>query len=128
VLRHEIEHVLQQHGMHDEIVDELEGIRAGTDESLPVEERIANSAASNFCIPSDKIESFLKRKHPFYYEKDVLAFSMIHNTHPGIVVGQMQYRLHRYDYLKKYQVRIRQYILPGTMADGWGQFVPLEEV
>lgn len=122
VLRHEIEHVLRGHGKDEDAIDaELEGQRAGTDSTLPEQERIANVAAADFCIPAEKIESFIRRKHPFYYEKDVLAFAKLHNIHPGIVVGQMQHRLDRYNYLKKHQVRIRHFVLPGARADGWGQ-------
>jgi len=126
VLRHEIEHVLRKHGLNEDVIDaELEGQRAGTDTILPHEERIANAAAADFCVPMEEMESFIRRKYPFYYEKDVLAFAELHNIHPGIVVGQMQHRLNRYDYLKKHQVRIRQHVLPGAIADGWGQSVPI---
>ena len=127
VLRHEIEHVLRKHGMDEDIVDaELEGHRASTDDSLLPQERIANAAAADFGVSTVKLESFMRRKHPFYYEKDVVAFSKLNGTHPGIVVGQLQRRLNRYDYLKKYQVKIRQFVLPGAIADGWGQSVPLQ--
>lgn len=126
VLRHEIEHILKGHGKDMPIVDaDIEGEQAGVDDNLPEEERIANAAAAEFCVPREKIESFLRRKHPFYYEKDVLAFSKVNNIHPGLVVGQIQHKLGRYDFLKKYQVKIRQFVLPGAMADGWGQGVPV---
>jgi HTH-type transcriptional regulator / antitoxin HigA len=126
VLRHEIEHVLQNDGLGQEIIDaELEGERVGTSDTLPEEERVANAAAGNFCVPAEKMDSFMKRNHPLYYEKDVIAFARLLNTHPGIVIGQMQYRLGRYDYLKKYLVKIRHCILPGAMVDGWGQIVPV---
>ena len=122
VLRHEIEHVLQGHGKDQEIIDtNLEGDRAGTGEFLPEEERVANAAASNFCVPSEKIQSFMTRKHPFYYEKDVLAFARIVNRHPGIVVGQMQFRMNNYAYLTRRIAAIKQFVLPSSIADGWGQ-------
>ena len=125
VLRHEIEHVLRNHARGGDVVDaELEGVNAGTDETMPEEERVANFAAAEFCVPNDKIESFLRRKHPFYYEKDVLLFAQLNKRHPALVVGQMQRRLSRYDYLRKYQVRIRHYVLPSAIVDGWGQSVP----
>ena len=127
VLRHEIEHVLRKHGMDEDIVDaDLEGFRAGTDDTLPPQERIANAAAADFGVTSSKLESFVRRKNPFFYEKDVVAFAKLNGTHPGIVVGQLQRRLNRYDYLKKYQVKIRQFVLPGAIVDGWGQAVPLQ--
>lgn len=129
VLRHEIEHVLRKDGMEDEIVDaELEGQRAGTDDTLPAHERAANAAAAKFGVDTAKLESFIRRKNPFFYEKDVLAFAKLNGTHPGIVVGQLQRRLNRYDYLKKYQVKVRQFVLPGAIVDGWGQSVPLQGV
>jgi HTH-type transcriptional regulator / antitoxin HigA len=122
VLRHEIEHVLQGHGKGETPhIDELEGKNAGTDKALPEEERAANAAAADFGVSNEKMESFMARKDPFFYEKDVLAFSKLQGTHPGIVVGQIQHRLGRYDYLKRYQVKIRQFVLPSAIVDGWGQ-------
>ena len=126
VLRHECEHVLRQHGRSEEIIDDnLEGEKASTSDALPPEEKIANIAAADFCAPNERLTSFLARKHPFYYEKDVIAFARLLNRHPGLVVGQMQYRLNRYDYLARYLVKVRQFVLPGSIADGWGQVVPV---
>jgi len=52
VLRHEIEHVLQRHGQTAIMLDtELEGERAGTGANISKEERIANEAAAEFCVP-----------------------------------------------------------------------------
>ena len=126
VLRHECEHVLQCHGRNEEMIDDnLEGEKASTSKTLPPEEQIANAAAADFCVPVEKLNSFLARKHPFYYEKDVIAFARLLNRHPGLVVGQMQHRLERYDYLTRYLVKVRQFVLPGSIADGWGQVVPV---
>jgi len=126
VLRHEIEHVLCGHGQEEEMIDtELEGDRAGVAALIPQEERVANAAAADFCVPMDKLDSFMTRKKPFYYEKDVLAFAKILNVHPGLVIGQMQRRLDDYRYLKRYQVKIRHFLLPGAIVDGWGQVVPV---
>jgi HTH-type transcriptional regulator/antitoxin HigA len=125
VIRHEIEHVLRRDGQVTEIIDELDGERASTSESLPEEERLANRAAADFCAPSARLDSFILRKRPFFYEKDVVALSRILNRHPGLVVGQIQHKLNRHDYLKKYQVKIRSLLLPGAIADGWGQSVPV---
>ena len=126
VLRHEIEHVLQGHGRStpEGMVDvELQGDNAATGASIPEEERIANAAAANFCVQTEKMESFFLRKHPFFYEKDVLAFAKLQNIHPALPVGQIQRRLGRYDYLKKHQTKIRQFVLPGAIVDGWGQSI-----
>jgi HTH-type transcriptional regulator/antitoxin HigA len=125
VLRHEIEHVLRRDGQDSEIVDELDGARSSTESSLPEEERAANRAAADFCAPSDKVDSFIVRKRPYFYEKDVLALARILSRHPGLIVGQMQKKLNDYAYLKRYQVKIRSLALPGAIADGWGQTIPV---
>jgi HTH-type transcriptional regulator / antitoxin HigA len=123
VLRHEIEHVLQRHGRgrgEEKIDIDLDGSEGNQQDA---EERIANAAAAEFCAPKAKLDSFLSRKHPFYYEKDVVAFSRVINRHPGIVIGQIRKRLNRWDYLTRYLVKIRQYVVPDSIADGWGQVV-----
>src|SRR5260370_40567652 len=105
VLRHELEHVLNGDGRDDPRIDvDLEGENAGTSDNLPPEERIANASASSFCVPPDDIESFYIRKYPFISEKDVLGYSRRVQRHPGIVVGQLQFRMKRYDWLTKYKV------------------------
>ncbi len=123
VLRHEIEHVLRGHGREAEMIDE--GIEDAKNDDLPEEERIANEAAAQFCVPQAKLESFLRRKHPLYYEKDVLALSRVLNRHSGLIVGQMQRRLDDYAYLTRHLAKIRRFVLPGAIADGWGQVVPV---
>ncbi|HEY1804996.1 MAG TPA: HigA family addiction module antitoxin [Terracidiphilus sp.] len=122
VLRHEIEHVLLKHGQEEEMIDSDLDCQSA---SVPEEERLANDAATEFCAPSEKIASFLARKHPFYYEKDVIAFSRILQRHPGIIVGQIRKRLNRWDYLTRHLVKVRQHVLPGSIADGWGQVTPV---
>jgi HTH-type transcriptional regulator/antitoxin HigA len=126
VLRHEIEHVLLRHGRDEEVIDvDLEGKNGSTDDSLPEEERAANAAAADFCAPKQALDSFMERKRPFYYEKDVVAFARLHRRHPGLVIGQIRNRLDRYDYLTRYLVKIRHFVLSGAITDGWGQTVPI---
>ncbi|MCW5696328.1 MAG: ImmA/IrrE family metallo-endopeptidase [Bauldia sp.] len=123
VLRHEIEHVLRGHGKGGAGMIDADLTEASS-EAMP-EERVANEAAADFCVPTEKMESFIRRKNPFFYEKDVLAFSKLNGIHPGLAVGQLQRRMGKYDYLKRHQVKIRQFILPGAIVDGWGQTLPL---
>jgi HTH-type transcriptional regulator / antitoxin HigA len=122
VLRHEIQHVLEGHGQEREMVDtDLEGDQS----NASIEEKVANEAAADFCAPRSKLDSFMVRKHPFFYEKDVVAFARLLNRHPGLIIGQMQRRLKDYRYLARHLVKIRHFVLPGSVADGWGQVVPV---
>lgn len=122
VLRHECEHVLNQHGIEKDIVDVDLDTKAI---SISEEERIANDAASDFCAPSDRLEDWIIRKRPYFYERDVLAFSRTLARHPGLVVGQIRKKTERYDYLTRYLVKIRHFILPVSITDGWGQTAPV---
>jgi len=126
VLRHEIEHVLQGHGKSSiGIVDHLSGDVSDSNTDAD-EERIANAAAADFCVPAQKMDSFYARKHPYFSERDVIGFASIMGVHPGIVVGQLQKRMKRYDYLRKYQVPVRRYLVAEAVADGWGHTVNAE--
>ena len=63
VLRHELEHVLRLHGRTSIYLDvELEGERAGTGADIIEEERQANEAAAAFCVPQERLNSFIARK------------------------------------------------------------------
>ena len=121
VLRHEIEHVLQGHGkmsigMIDNLSVESPSHPNGEDDN----EVVANKAAAEFCVPSAKLTSFYARKHPYLSERDVVGFAALLLVHPALVVGQLQKRMKRYDYLRKYQVPIRRYLLKEAVSDGWG--------
>jgi HTH-type transcriptional regulator/antitoxin HigA len=126
VLRHEIEHVLRRHGRAREMIDvELEGERAGVGPNVPEEERVANAAAADFCVPSAEMESFIARKSPFFSERDILGFARRIQVHPALVVGQIRNHLQRWDFLSRYLVKIRPFVTSGAIVDGWGQIVPV---
>ena len=122
VLRHEIEHVLRKDGIEASFapVDELDGYLAGNE---PPCERAANNAAAEFCVPQALLNSFILRKSPFISERDVLAFSARVEINPSIVIGQIQRRLKKYTFLRKYQTGIRDYLLDWEHKDGWGYHV-----
>ncbi|WP_081505888.1 HigA family addiction module antitoxin [Azospirillum lipoferum] len=127
VLRHEIEHVLQGHGKSAPILDaELEGEKAGVNSNIPEEERVANEAASNFCVPKKMIDAFVARKAPFFSEVDLLGFSKTINVHPGLVAGQLQRLTGRYDRFRNHLVKVRSFIAPSAIVDGWGDVAPVD--
>ena len=127
VLRHELEHVIQRHGMAAAMLDaELEGDKAGTGEHLPEEERVANEAAADFCVPREKLKSFIARKDPLFSERDILGFARTLQIHPGLIAGQLQRHTARYDLFRKHLSKMRAVVAPGAMIDGWGDVAPVE--
>lgn len=126
VLRHEIEHVLRGHGRERMMLDtDLQAYEAPPS-SVQEEEAIANSAAANFCVPAGKLESFIARKSPFFNERDILGFATTLGVHPGIVAGQLQHKTGRYDRFRNHLVKIREYIKPSAIVDGWGDLAPVD--
>jgi HTH-type transcriptional regulator/antitoxin HigA len=121
VLRHECAHVLHEHGQSAEIVD-VELDKASENESE--EESVANFEAADFCVPQEQMDSFYLRKNPYFYEKDAVGFARRLGVHPGLVVGQIQRRTGNWSYLRRYQAKIRDIVLPSTIYDGWGHIAP----
>lgn len=119
VLRHEIEHVLRKDGQGVAIprIDaDVTDVRAG----LPEEERAANEAASAFCVPQEDFDSFINKKKPIPRERDLLDFASRHGLHPGLVAGQIRYRLKRWDLFNRHNAKVRSFVIPSAIVDGWG--------
>jgi HTH-type transcriptional regulator/antitoxin HigA len=124
VLWHEVTHVLNRDGKSESawIIDvELEKDRV----KESVQERKANEGAAEKCVPEGDMISFLARRDRFIAEQEVLFFARQMKVHPGVVVGQIHNRTKKYELLRKHQVKIRQYLMPTAMVDGWGQVAPV---
>ncbi|UFZ02144.1 HigA family addiction module antitoxin [Bradyrhizobium ontarionense] len=125
VLRHEIEHVLQEDGKAT-IYSHVDVFDPDRDEAgLPDEERRADIAAAEFLIPQEKLTSFMLRKGKWISETDVLAFSARHNIHPSVVIGQIQNRRHRagdtraFAFLRRYLTKVHEHFMSWPLRDGW---------
>lgn len=121
VLRHEIEHVLREDGKAENraIIDTDIG---DSKDALPAYERRANAAGADFCVPTAELDDFITQVQPYFSEERVLRFAQRIQVHPGLVVGQLQRRLDRHDFLRKHQVKVRAFVLPSADVDGWGSF------
>ena len=120
VLRHEIEHILNGDGKQRAMFDTDDELGA----SVAEEEQRANAAASEFCVPRERLHSFYQRKYPYISERDILNFAAVQEVHPAIVVGQLQHLMNRHNWLRKYQVPIRKFLVETDFSDGWGQIAP----
>ncbi len=126
VLRHELEHVARGHGLLKIMLDsELEGENAGTGSNVAEEERVANAAAAEFCVPKKMMDAFVARKAPIFSEKDILAFAKMINVHPGLIAGQLRYLTGRYDRFVNHLSKIRSIVTRNAITDGWGDVAPL---
>lgn len=118
VLRHELEHVLQRHGRDQFILDQE--IESEPADQINEEEQVANQAAAEFCVEQAEMQDFVVRVAPFFKEERVLRFAQRLAIHPGLVVGQLQRRLRRYDLFRKHQAKVRSFVIGSARTDGWG--------
>ncbi|PBB35419.1 HigA family addiction module antitoxin [Mesorhizobium sp. WSM3868] len=123
-LRHEIEHILRLEGRDNPVIDNFEDDDRLTDES----ERAADAAAADFCVPKLKMESFIRRHDPIYSKPGLIGFSKLVKRHPGIVAGQIQKHLNRWDLFKQYQAKVRHVLIRTAMTDGYGVTPHLKEI
>jgi len=81
---------------------------------------VANAEAAEFCVSRNELNGFVARVAPFFAEERVVLFAHRLNIHPGLVVGQLQRRLGRYDLFRKHQVKVRAMVTAAALTDGWG--------
>lgn len=125
VLRHELEHVLLGHGKTKIMLDaDLDGSDGSS--AVVEEEKLANAAAAEFCVPQKLMKQFVDRKAPFFHDRDIAAFSKMISAHPGLIAGQIRRHLNEYHRFANYLVKVRAFILPSAVVDGWGSVYPVE--
>jgi HTH-type transcriptional regulator / antitoxin HigA len=123
VLRHEIEHVLNKDG---QVLDVGLTESLQRKETVSAEEARANNAAAEFSVPKKELDSFIVRVRPLYSEQRILLFAKRLGVHPGLVVGQLQFRDEvPCTHFHKYLVKIREIIAQTALTDGWGTVPPL---
>lgn len=128
VLRHELEHVRLKHGIAKIMLDtELEGDKAGANDLISEEERLANAAASEFCVPAKTMDAFIRKKAPLFAERDLLGLAKTIQVHPGLVAGQLQHRTKDYRKFRPHLVPVRSIVAPSAIVDGWGDIYPLDK-
>lgn len=123
-LRHEIEHVLRLEGREAAVIDNFDDENRLTD----VSEQAADDAAADFCVPKAKMESFIRRHDPIYSKPGLIGFSKLVKRHPGIVAGQIQKHLNRWDLFKQYQAKVRHVLIRTALTDGYGVMPHLKEI
>lgn len=128
VLRHELEHVRRRDGLHQAMLDvDLDGAPPSTTAEVEAQEKLANDAAADFCVPKKMMDAFVARKAPFFSERDLIGFARTLKVHPGVVAGQLQRRLEQYNRFRGHLVKIREIVQPNAVVDGWGDIYPLGE-
>lgn len=127
-LMHELAHVKNRDGLdrNGAIDSNLVGENAQPFDTKPEFEQVADKFAVGFSIPEADLKDFIVRKGPLYSNKDILGFARMRHVHPGVVVGQLQYRGKlKYSHFRKMLVRVRNFVTSTALTDGWGHHAPI---
>jgi HTH-type transcriptional regulator/antitoxin HigA len=116
--------VRRRDGLAGAIIDVDLGRQA--DDELEEQERIANEAAREFCVPKRDMDAFIARKAPYFSERDLIGFAKTLKIHPGLVAGQLQFRTGKFTHFRNHLAPVREFILPSAEVDGWGSIHPIE--
>lgn len=115
-LRHECEHVLNGDGKEAPLFDnDFDSVTATTEQ-----ERVANQAAADFCVPQGALDSFLARKGAVVTDEDIRHFADLHERHPGLVAGQLRRRSGDYKKYTRFLAKVRHIVLRTSTHDGFG--------
>ena len=124
-LMHELGHVKNGDGKQRTMLDtDLVGVDAQPFEGKPEVEKQADRFAVNFLVDQAKLDNFIARVHPLYSKLKISAFANKVGVHPGIVVGQLQFRKKiTYAHSRDLLVKVRNIIIAVALTDGWGSTV-----
>jgi HTH-type transcriptional regulator/antitoxin HigA len=117
VLAHELAHV--RNG--DRSVDsDLVGTSAQPTEEKPEVEKKADRLASSLLIRQQTMQAFIDRHRPRFSKAAIRGFADRVGVHPGIVVGQLQYRKAiGYSHSREVLVPVRDLVTEVAITDGW---------
>lgn len=119
---HEVVHVLNE----DPLSVDTDLAGEDTAPSLvkdEVEQR-ADREAADLLVPQTKLDSFIHRVGPLYSKERIIQFAHTIKMHPGIIVGQLQYRGELgYSSHRDFLVKVRKLVVQVALTDGWGRTV-----
>ena len=119
---HELGHVKNQDPMS---IDNAILENPAEDADKPQSEIEADRFAVESLIPQEELDDFIVRLQPMYSKIRLLGFAALMNVHPGIVLGQLQYRGEiSYARNRDLLVKIRNIVTATTLTDGFGNALP----
>jgi HTH-type transcriptional regulator/antitoxin HigA len=84
----------------------------------------ANEQAAAALVPPGEMDSFIRRVGPLYSRTRIIQFANRLKIHPGIIVGQLQYRREvGFGTNREMLVKIRESLIETTLTDGWGHSI-----
>lgn len=124
-LLHELGHIKSGDGLNDAMLDiDLVGGESQLPDEISAAEKAADSFAADFLIDESQLKNFIARVHPLYSTRKILGFAALNKVHPGIVVGQLQFREEiKWQSYRRMLEKVKDIITQSSLTDGWGHTV-----
>jgi HTH-type transcriptional regulator/antitoxin HigA len=122
-LFHELGHVLHRHGLteYEPVDTNLVGNGAQPFEEKSAIEQLVDKFAVEHLVPKKVLDYFIARVKPLYYKTKINDFARHNGVHPGIVVGQLQFRKEiPYSHNREMLISVKDVITRSALTDGWG--------
>ena len=89
-------------------------------------EKRTNKETAAFLVPQDKLQAFINSTAPYFSRAKINNLAMKLKIHPGIIVGQLQYRKQiGFNTHHESMVKVRELATMTAFTDGWGHPVPV---
>ena len=118
-LCHEVSHIVHKDFGVAVIDIDLLGTENRNEEVVQIENR-ANREAADMLISTEKLDSFILRKRPYFSKVSIIQFANANKVHPGIVAGQLHHRLKNWRANREMLVKVRDIVMSRSLTDGWG--------
>jgi HTH-type transcriptional regulator/antitoxin HigA len=123
-LFHELGHVMARDGFDDKrrgwIDTDLPGSHTPVIGERPASEAAADDFATSSLINPHALEVFISFNRPLFSRRKIVDFARSLDVHPGILVGQLQYRGEiLYSHSRDLLVSVRDIIVASAETDGW---------
>jgi HTH-type transcriptional regulator/antitoxin HigA len=132
-LAHELGHVANRDGLKNPVIFDTELVDEDTNyneiDSKNDIEKSADAFATEFLINQSELENFIMRIKPLYGRQKIINFANRIKVHPGIVVGQLQFRKEiPWSSYRNMLEKVKHVLIQSALTDGWGQTPTIREV
>lgn len=112
---HELAHILLDHPAQLDSLFGKEGEEEvgaiGDNERRPADESEANELARKWLLDPRSLDLFIGKVQPFFSKAKIEAFAAEQQRHPGIVIGQLQYKgVIEYKHLRSMLEKVRPFL------------------
>ena len=110
---HELAHIILGHPAQlDSLFDQNDNTNEEVEPRvISQDEESANELAPLWLLDPEELADFIDRMAPYFSKAKIQNFANRHNLHPGIVLGQLQYRgAVSYKHLRTLLVKVKPYL------------------